>query len=164
MEEFYERIELLTKDIDNTSLKSSLLVYMKSNKSIVDYYNSDNELLRNRIINDHIFTELVFDRIISNINNNNYEKAIYLLKKETLRLRMILRFFDKGIYTEDVMTQDKALDTLVEYQKQYLKKSGIRVGKKYNFNDLNLTDNDISRISCMVIHPALIENDNRYYK
>ena len=160
MEEFYNELELLTSNIEDINLKSHLIQYKRSIKSIIDYFNDGNDVLKDRIINDNIFTEIVFDKILSNINNNNYEKANFLLGKEVLRIRMMLHFISKGIYTHDVITQEVALDTLVEYQKQYLKKSGIKVGKKYNYKDLNLSDSDISKIACMVIHPALIDIQN----
>ena len=79
-------------------------------------------------------------------------------------MRMMLHFFSNGVYTEEVITQDDALDRLVEYKKQYLKKSGIKVNKKFNYNDLNLSDKDISKIACMVIHPSLIGDLDIYVK
>ena len=163
MEELLNKVELLTNSIDNIDLKARLIQYKKCIKSIIDCFNNGNDTLKNRIINDNIFTELVFDKIISNIENN-CDKAKFLILKEVQRMRIMLFFSEKGVYTHDVLTQDVALETLTEYQKQYLKKTGVKVGKKFNYNDLNLNDNDISRISCMVIHPSLIEDNFVYFK
>ena len=164
MERLYNELELLTSNIEDINLKTHLIQYKRSIKAILDYYNDGNELIRDRIINDNIFTELVYDKIMSNINSNNYKKANFLISKEVLRMKMMLFYFNKGIYTNDVLTQDIALDTLVEYQKQYLKKEGIKVGKKFNYKDLDLSDEDITRISCMVVHPAFIEYKKEFIK
>ena len=164
MERLYNELELLISNIEDINLKTHLIQYKRSIKAILDYYNDGNELIRDRIINDNIFTELVYDKIISNINSNNYKKANFLISKEVLRMKMMLFYFNKGIYTNDVLTQDIALDTLVEYQKQYLKKEGIKVGKKFNYKDLDLSDEDITRISCMVVHPAFIEYKKEFIK
>jgi len=164
MERLYNELELLISNIEDINLKTHLIQYKRSIKAILDYYNDGNELIRDRIINDNIFTELVYDKIMSNINSNNYKKANFLISKEVLRMKMMLFYFNKGIYTNDVLTQDIALDTLVEYQKQYLKKEGIKVGKKFNYKDLDLSDEDITRISCMVVHPAFIEYKKEFIK
>ena len=150
MEELYNKVELLTNSIDDIDLKARLIQYKKCIKSILD-------------CNDNIFTELVFDKIISNIDNN-CEKAKFLILKEVQRMRIMLFFIQKGVYNHDVLTQDFALEILTEYQKQYLKKTGVKVDKKFNYKDLNLNNNDISRISCMVIHPSLIEENNIFTK
>ena len=163
MEELYNKVELLTNSIDDIDLKARLIQYKKCIKSILDCFNDGNDTLKNRIINDNIFTELVFDKIISNIDNN-CEKAKFLILKEVQRMRIMLFFIQKGVYNHDVLTQDFALEILTEYQKQYLKKTGVKVDKKFNYKDLNLNNNDISRISCMVIHPSLIEENNIFTK
>ena len=163
MEELFNKVELLTNNIDDLDLKAHLIQYKKCIKSVIDCFNNGNETLKNRIINDNIFTELVFDKIIFNIDNNS-DKAKYLLVKEVQRMRIMLFFLEKGVYTHEVLTQDVALETLTEYQKQYLKKTGVKVDKKFNYKDLNLNNNDISRISCMVIHPSLIEDNFVYFK
>ena len=164
MNNFCEEVELLSNKISELDLKAYLIQYKRSIKNITNYYNSDNTCIKDRIINDNIFTELVFDKILKNINKNNYDKAKFLLQKEVQRIRIMLFYFDRGLFTEDIITQDVALDTLVEYQKQYLKKTGIKVDRKFNYNDLNLNDLDISKISCLVIHPSLVDFSLKKHK
>ena len=103
MEEFYNELELLTNGIEDINLKSHLIQYKRSIKSIIDYFNDGNDVLKDRIINDNIFTEIVFDKILSNINNNNYEKANFLLTsiadlaKEEPDSRVLMHLLVNGV-------------------------------------------------------------------
>ena len=159
MEELYNKVESLINSVEYRDLKVLLILYKRSITKLLKYYNSDNSYLRNRLINDNIFSELVFDKIEDSINKGNYNSASILLKKESVRLRLMLFYFDRGLYDNDVITQDKALDILVDYHKADLKKKGFKLYKKHNYNDIGLTDRDITRISCMVVHPAFIDDN-----
>ena len=127
---------------------------------LFDYYINGNSTIKERIINDNIFSELVFDKVLDCIKDNNMEVAIMLIKKELLRIKMMLYYFDRGEYLNDIITQDSALEILIDYKKAIMKKQGLHLYKKMNYKDLNLSDRDITRISCMVVHPGLIGDDN----
>ena len=74
MEEFYNELELLTSNIEDINLKSHLIQYKRSIKSIIDYFNDGNDVLKDRIINDNIFTEIVFDNL--NKHHDAYENFL----------------------------------------------------------------------------------------
>lgn len=160
MEEFYNKIESLCDNTVDTNLKSALLTYKKNMKELFNYYDSGDNYLKDRIINDNIFSELVFDKIVDSINDNDIEMAVFLIKKEVFRIKLMLTYFEKGVYNYDVITQDKALSTLVAYKRQFLSNKGVKIKKNFTYTDLNLNDRDITAISCMVIHEALIGLDD----
>lgn len=170
--EFRIKVESLYNNINNISLRSKLILYRKELDKLYGYVDYDNTNLMNRLINDQIFTELVFDRILDCLKNNDINRAGYYLGKEITRFRVTEPYIKNGIYFEKeidrddtkVITQDVALKTLVKYESDYLKRIGFKVRKDFNHEDLDLSDNDYLKISFLVKYPILLEQKKEVFE
>ena len=170
--EFRIKVEALFNNVDYIPLKTKLILYRKELDKLYSYVDYDNTYLMNRLINDQIFTELVFDKILDLLKNNDVDRAMYYLNKEGFRLRITDQFIKNGIYFEHemvrddtkVMTQENAINTLVKYESDYLKRIGVGVRKGFNHEDLNLSDTDYLKISSLVKYPILLEQEKEVLK
>ena len=159
-------------NLNNNSLRSKLILYRKELDRLYSYVDYNNTELMNRLINDQIFTELVFDRILDCLKNNDVGRAGYYLGKEIVRFRISDPYIKNGIYFEKevdrddtrVITQDVALKTLVKYESDYLKRIGFKVSKDFNHEDLDLSDTDYLKISFLVKYPILLEQEKEVFR
>ena len=170
--EFRTKVEALYNNINSIQLRSKLILYRRELDKLYSYVDYNNTYLMNRLINDQIFTELVFDRVLDCLKNNDVNRAVYYLGKEITRFRVTEPFIKKGIYFENevarddtyVITQDVALKTLTKYETDYLKRIGFRVGKDFNYDDLDLSETDYLKISFLVKYPILLEQEKEVFR